>query len=239
MTKIRILLCVLLAGAAARAQSQAVSLRGQVTDPSGATVPGALVQLRGPGPEQRAFTSVSGEYSFDGLRPGKYLVRVIAKGFTVSQRRDFEINGDATLNVQLTIEAGTQVINVEDEAGRVSTEPGGNAAALVLGQKELAALSDDPDELAQQLQAMAGPSTGPNGGQIYIDGFSGGNLPPKASIREVRINSNPYSTEYDRPGFGRIEIFTRPGGDRLRVLVWAVREDRAAWAARPASGSTA
>src|SRR5207247_2153522 len=65
-------------------------------------------------------------------------------------------------------------------------------------------------------QALAGPAAGPNGGQIFIDGFTGGRLPPKAAIREIRLNANPFSAEYDRPGFGRIEIFTKPGSDRLR-----------------------
>ncbi len=95
----------------------------------------------------------------------------------------------------------------------MSTEPGANGSAVVLGQKQLAALSDDPDELAQQLEALAGPAPGPSGGQIYIDGFLGGNLPPKSAIREIRINANPFSPEYDRPGFGRVEIFTKPGAD--------------------------
>ena len=66
------------------------------------------------------------------------------------------------------------------------------------------------------LQALAGPAAGPNGGQIYIDGFSGGRLPPKESIREIRINSNPFAAEYDKLGFGRIEIFTKPGTDKFR-----------------------
>ncbi len=198
------------------AQTPATGLQGVVTDPSGATVQDALVQLRGPGGEQRATTDVTGRYSFPTLRPGKYVVRVIAKGFTVTQHRDYQISGAQTLDVQLTIEAQSQVINVEDEASKVSTDPDSNASALVIGEKELAALSDDPDELASQLQAMAGPAAGPSGGQIYIDGFSGGSMPPKSSIREVRINSNPYSTEYDRPGFGRIEILTRPGTDKIR-----------------------
>jgi hypothetical protein len=187
-----------------------------VADPSGAVVPDALVQLRGTGGERRVRTDGYGRYSFRSLPSGKYLLRVIAKGFTVSQRKDFEIGGATTLDVQLTIEAETQVLNVEAEANRVGVEAEQNGAALVLGQKELAALSDDPDELQQQLQAMAGPSAGPSGGQIYIDGFTGGALPPKSSIREVRINSNPFSPEYDRPGFGRIEIFTRPGTDAIR-----------------------
>ncbi len=54
------------------------------------------------------------------------------------------------------------------------------------------------------------------GGQIYIDGFTDGRLPPKSSIREVRINSNPLSAEYDRIGFRRIELFTKPGTDNFR-----------------------
>ena len=196
-----------------RAQSAPASLHGTITDPSNAVVPEALIQLRGPGGERRATTDTSGQYSFPALPAGKYSARVIAKGFTVGQRQNLEVSGAAVFDFQLTIEAESQVVNVEDEANKVAvnTDPNSNGGALVLGQKELQALSDDPDELAQQLQAMAGPGAGPQGGQIYIDGFTGSNLPPKSSIREVRINSNPFSPEYDRVGFGRIEIFTKPG----------------------------
>ena len=77
-------------------------------------------------------------------------------------------------------------------------------------------VEDDPDQLAEALQALAGPGAGPNGGQFFIDGFTGTRLPPRESIREIRINQNPYSSEHDRLGFGRIEIFTRPGTDRYR-----------------------
>src|SRR5271155_3534154 len=196
------------------------SLRGTVTDPSGALVPGALVQLRGPGAEQRATSDDKGQYSFISLQPGKYNVRVIAKGFSVNQKPNVEITSPQTMDVQLTIEAESQVVNVEETAGQVTTDPGSNGDALVLHAKELEALSDDPDELAQQLQAMAGPAAGPSGGQIYIDGFTGGNLPPKSSIREIRINSNPYAPEFDRPGFGRIEILTKPGTDSIRGQVF-------------------
>src|SRR4029079_6514742 len=95
-------------------------------------------------------------------------------------------------------------------------DPSTNSSAIVLKGKDLDALSDDPDDLAADLQALAGPSAGPNGGQIYIDGFTRGTLPPKSSIREVRINQNPFSAEYDRIGFGRVEILTKPGSDKWR-----------------------
>ena len=70
----------------------------------------------------------------------------------------------------------------------------------MLRGSDLDALSDNPDDLAADLQALAGPAAGPNGGAIFIDGFSGGQLPPKNSIREIRINQNPFSPEYDRLG---------------------------------------
>ena len=144
-------------------------------------------------PEKTAVTR------FPHCAPGKYNVRVIAKGFTVSGRQDVEINGPVVLDAQLIIQADTQVLNVDDEANSVVADPTSNGSALVLREKELSALSDDPDELQQQLQAMAGPGAGPNGGQIYIDGFTGGNLPNKSSIREVRINSNPFRRNTSGP----------------------------------------
>lgn len=235
MTRFFLKLSVCLAAAMmASAQSpQGASLRGVVTDPSGAVVPSAMVQIFGPGGQKRALTNESGAYEFLSLTPGKYRVRTIAKGFTIADRRDVEVRGAVTLDTQLVIEAQTQVVNVEDEANNVTTDPAQNAGALILREKELAALSDDPDELQQQLQAMAGPSAGPNGGQIYIDGFTGGNMPPKASIREVRINSNPFSPEYDRPGFGRIEIFTRPGSDKIRGSAFWLFNDQVLNARNP------
>ncbi len=85
----------------------------------------------------------------------------------------------------------------------------------MLKGKDLDALSDDPDELQSELEALAGPSAGPNGGQIYVDGFTAGQLPPKSAIREIRINQNPFSAEYDKLGYGRIEILTKPGTDKF------------------------
>jgi len=216
MKRIRALAALLVFLSVHGAAQTAASLHGVLTDPSGASVPGALVQLRGAGVDQRAKTDAGGKYSFDGIKPGKYTVRFIAKGFTLLEQKDVEIGQPTVLDEQLAIAAENQVVNVEAEANAVSADTAENGDALVLKEKELAALSDDPDELSSQLQALAGPGGGPDGAQIYIDGFTGGNLPPKSSIREVRINSNPFSPEYDRPGFGRIQIFTKPGSDKIR-----------------------
>ena len=116
---------------------------------------------------------------------------------------------------------------VTDESPTVNVEAGGNASAIVLKGKDLDALSDDPDELSNELTALAGPSAGPNGGQIYIDGFTGGQLPPKSAIREIRINQNPFSAEFDKLGYGRIEILTKPGTDKLHGQFFMQGNDKA------------
>ena len=105
---------------------------------------------------------------------------------------------------------------MQDNAGSVlSTESANNASALVLKGKDLEALADDPEDLTTDLQALAGPAAGPGGGSIYIDGLSGGQLPPKDAIREIHINQNPFAPEYDKLGFGRVEILTKPGANKF------------------------
>src|SRR6185436_9496636 len=119
------------------------------------------------------------------------------------------------LNITLSVAIEQAEVTITAEAP-IDTEPENNAGAVVLRGEALNALPDDPDDLADALQALAGPSAGLNGGSTYIDGFSSGRLPPKESIREIRINRNPFSAEYDRLGYGRIEIFTKPGTDKMR-----------------------
>ena len=75
-----------------------------------------------------------------------------------------------------------------------------------LTQDDIDALSDDPDEMAEQLRQMAGP-----GAQIFIDGFRGGRLPPKDQIQQIRFHTNSFSAEYHDAGMVRVEIITKPG----------------------------
>ncbi|HTK27148.1 MAG TPA: carboxypeptidase regulatory-like domain-containing protein, partial [Pyrinomonadaceae bacterium] len=194
------------------------SLGGTVVDSLGAVVVGATVTaVADDGTSKTTTTNNRGEFAITGLKPGKYIVNVIAANFAPFQQPDVEITAGKRneLTASLTVAAVEQKVDVSADEG-VSTDPTNNAGATVLKDKDLDALPDDPDELEAALQALAGPAAGPNGGQIYIDGFTGGRLPPKEAIREIRINSNPFSAEYDRLGFGRIEILTKPGSDKWR-----------------------
>ena len=193
------------------------TLRGQVSDPSGAVVPNATVAiLQSGGQPIPRNDQRNGNYEIGNLAPGNYTVTANADGIRrfCSERRAVNAGQVLQFNIPLEIQVEQQKVNVEEEGPQVDVNPANNASAVVLSGKDLEALPDDPDELQADLEALGRPSAGPNGGQLYIDGFTAGQLPPKSSIREIRINQNPFSAEYDKLGYGRIEIFTKPGTDK-------------------------
>src|SRR3984957_6666780 len=214
------------------------ALRGQVTDPSSAAISGATVVATPATAAPIAVqTNNQGMYEFKSLPDGTYSVTVVAQGFTLYENDKVVVADQALrLNVTMAIEVEQQKINVSDTAPTVDVNPSNNAGAIMISGKELEALPDDPHELQSDLEALAGPSAGPNGGQMYIDGFTAGQLPPKSSIREIRINQNPFSAEYDKLGYGRIEIFTKPGTDKFHGQFLADGNDSPFNAPNPFAG---
>jgi hypothetical protein len=208
---------------AARARQQAASsLSVRVVDVLGGLVVGANVKARGTdGSERTAAAASEGVYVVPNLAPGTYTLVVAARGFAVYEKAGVEVAGGRRTALAVTLE-----VTIADESVTVSkgssvnTDPENNADAIVIKGSDLDALPDDPDDLAAALRGLAGPSSGPGGGQFLVDGFSSGRIPPKESIREIRINQNPFSAEYDRLGYGRVEILTKPGTDRYRGLAF-------------------
>ena len=205
--------------------AQTATLRGVVTDETGALVPHADVTLDGPsgaGPgAQSTTTADDGSYQFDDLAPGDYTVHAAAPNLDLPEPAHVTLStGVQTLDLRLRLVVVTEQVTVTGTGARaVSLEPDNNVTAVVLKGEDLKALSDDPTDLLTDLLTLAGPSAGPSGGSIYIDGFSGGQLPTKDSIREIRINDNPFSPEFDKIGLGRIEIFTKPGTNEFHGSV--------------------
>ncbi|HEX4809897.1 MAG TPA: TonB-dependent receptor [Bryobacteraceae bacterium] len=196
-------------------------VHGVVKDDTGGIIPNAVVTLTNSTNATQTMTATTGgdgTYTVRGLAAGTYTVTATFKGL--------QQNGTVLLTVAAGQPAAGNIVMVpetqkeevtvtESNNNQVSTDPANNVGAIVLKQEDLDALPDDPDDLQADLTALAGPSSGPGGNQIYIDGFTGGRLPPKESIREIRINSNPFSAEFDKLGFGRIQIFTKPGSDKF------------------------
>jgi Carboxypeptidase regulatory-like domain len=205
------------ATASAQVSTGGTKVHGTITDPDGELIPGATVTFTpAKGPGRSVKSGSDGTYNIT-IAPGSYTMLVSMPGFASYLMTNLKVPAlpSTTLDAKLKIGEETTVVNVEASAVQLSVDPDSNASSTILQGKDLEALSDDPDELQSELTALAGPAAGPNGGQIYVDGFTGGQLPPKSSIREIRINQNPFSAEYDRLGFGRVEVFTKPGTDKL------------------------
>jgi hypothetical protein len=233
-----IALIIVLTAVFALGQQARGTLRGVIKDELGATIVGATVIVTDQaGVQKTVTTNGEGAYVVNGLAPGKYLVSANAPGFAVSEQSEIDLTAGqrAALDLTLKVTIEEQKVTIAAETP-LSTEATNNANQTLITGKDLDALPDDPDELAAALQALAGPSMGPNGGQIFVDGFSGGRMPSKDSIREIRINQNPFAAENDQAS-GRIEILTRPGTDKLRGSTFFNFEDESFNSRNPFSSS--
>ena len=206
------------------AEAQQAILRGTVADQTGARVAGAQITLHdSSGTAANTVESgQNGTFSFSELTPGTYRLEASAPGMSLEHPLSVVLRpGAQNLNLRLIVQAAKQQIEVQDQADNsVSAEAVNNASSITLRGNDLQSLGDSQEDLSQDLQALAGPSAGPNGGELFVDGFSGGNLPSKESIREIKINQNPFSPEYDKLGYGRIEISTKSGSEQVHGLTF-------------------
>jgi hypothetical protein len=203
-------------------------LAGQIADPSGAIVPGATLELsEANGTNHTSTADASGHYSFSGLPQGSYTLVVNAPGFASQTISNVVLGGPQSvlLNIKLVIETAQQDVQVSQDAA-TDTSPDRNADAITIKGSALDMLSADTSQMQQELQAMAG-ATGDGGSSMYVDGFSNGKMPPKNTIREIRINQNPFSAEYEEQGSNRIQIFTKPGSDTFHAEATAYGTDSA------------
>jgi hypothetical protein len=198
----------------AHAQQSGV-LEGRVMDPSGAVIVGAsvLVEAQPSGPAHTVQTDGEGRYRVTGLTAGRYKVTAEASGFQTAVKQVVVSSSQriATLDLHLAIATQAQQVVVQENAPQLEVSPQSNASAVSVSGNNLNALSNDPDEFQNQISSLAGPSVGVGGAEIYINGLTGSDMPPKSAIREIRVNSNPFTAENDRLGYGRIDISTKPG----------------------------
>jgi Carboxypeptidase regulatory-like domain/TonB dependent receptor len=100
-------------------QTSLTSLRGTITDPSGALIPGATVRIENKTTTLKSIqtSTNSGEYVFAQIVPGTYVVTVDSPGFgSQSKEADILVNQPATINFQLTVQSSTVTVDVSSEA---------------------------------------------------------------------------------------------------------------------------
>src|SRR5688500_3073155 len=207
-----------LTGVAHAQATQTGTLRVVVKDPSGAVVPGAMVQIRGA--EDRTAAIVRSDITSDGqgvatvadLKPGRYAAEVAFPGFETRVLPDIRVRaGDNRREAILAIQKLDESVSVGRDPRTVASDPNNDRFATTLSRDQINALPDDPDEMERVLKEMAGP-----GATIRVDGFRGGKLPPKSQIRSIRMSRDMYAAENHAAGMVFIDIVTQPGMGPLR-----------------------
>jgi hypothetical protein len=210
---------VLAAGASAQTPSSPGVLRVTVVDQSGAVIVGATVTVSGAEPATQSVaapavkTFDNGVATIPGLTPGRYTIKAEFPGFDIRLLNDVRVRaGDNKQVAVLPIQKLESSVTVAQDRQEAAADPR-QSFGTVLTRDAIEALSDDPAQLQQQLQDMAGP-----GAVIKIDGFEGGALPAKAQIRSIRISRDQFAAENHSAGGVFIEIITQPGLGPVRYF---------------------
>ncbi len=202
---------IALAGATV-ALAQNSTLRGRILDERGDAIPDAEVTLIGQdGKERKTKSGALGDFSISNVSPGNYTLSSSYKGFQTQTITDLKAPYSGVFSVKMAIAAVEVITDVSPNNSAVSAEPDQNMSAITLTEQEIQNLPDNEDDLRDFLNALAGGGVTGQGANILVDGFSGGRLPPREAIARIVIGQNIYSAEYSNPGFGRVEIITKPG----------------------------
>jgi Carboxypeptidase regulatory-like domain len=197
------------------------SITGILLDPSGAAIAKAQVILLGTGTEvARTFSQTTtdgvGAFRLDNIAPGKYALQFHAEGFrdariaaTVTHKRFSSIR----MVMQISVETENVTVATGINVPLVSTETSENQNANAIDRNALDRVPVfDQDYIATMSRFLDDSATGTNGVTLVVNGIeaNGPGVTPSA-VQEVKINNNPYSARFSRPGRARLEIITKGG----------------------------
>lgn len=210
---------VVLSAAPVHAQTVAAEgiLAGTVTDETGGILPGATVELSVAGqPNTVSTTDTLGMFRFPAVRPGPYELRVGFDGFKTTTVKGRVGARPVTQKVVLQIAGINESVAVGTRAAAVAATSAANQDAVTLGQELLSSLPVfDRDVIAMASRFLDASATGTGGVTVVVNGMEVSSLTlPASALQQIKINQDPYSAEFSRPGRGRIEILTKPGSQK-------------------------
>ena len=184
-------------------------------DASGSSVPRASVVLLSPAGEQIAATSTApdGTFRLSASKLSDGQLQIQRKGF---KTYSLDLNPSQSLEPVVAVLELADVreevnVSVSAEADQVSTDPAQNRDAAVLNDNMLEQLPVlDQDYIGAVSNFLDQGAGGNMGTTIVVDGMEqkDAGVTPSA-VQNVKINNDPYSAEFSRPGRGRIEITTK------------------------------
>jgi hypothetical protein len=151
-------------------------------------------------------TDKQGKVSFQALVDIKYRISISANGFKQYSINDINLekNGKQLFEIVLEIEPITVDVSV---AGNEGVDSDNFGRKTIIDKEEIDKLPDDPELFLKRLLEFAGVK---EKGDIVlsVNGVVVTEIPPKAKIKQIRINRNIFSAQYEGTSNASIEITT-------------------------------
>jgi carboxypeptidase family protein len=214
----RLMFALLFAFFLSQSSARGVAVSGVVSDQTGAILPGARVTILVSGsttPLQTTVGDASGAFRFDRILSGRYEIRTEFTGFkpkSTSVRVTTRAAGP--IAIVMEIESLTQEVSVSGGGAETGTAATSNLDAITVDADALDDLPVlDQDIVGAMSRFLDATAIGTSGVTLLVNGVEVNALALSASaVQQIKINQDPYSAEFMRPGRGRIEIITKPGG---------------------------
>jgi len=219
---VRLLLGSIAILAPAQNASISLSLAGTVHDTSGAVIVGAEVTLTTQDGQvvAQGVSDSAGSFRFAKISANTYTVDVTQTGFReVKQQITLTSKPRSPLRIVLPVASVKQEVTVvgSDSSAQISTEIGQNQSGNMVDSNALDRLPVfDQDYITTMSRFLDPDLSGTNGTTLVVNGVEANGPGVTASaIQSVKINQNPYTALYSRPGRARIEITTKGGTPQL------------------------
>ncbi len=259
-----LLACLLLLTCGLGAQELGTAiLSGNVTDPQGAVIVNAQVTAKNiaTSTERTTASSTAGLFAFNDLAPGKYEVRVEAKGFNPSLATvPLEVGQQVNLKIRLTVEGQQSVVQIDDTDSEVLVNTTSSVVDGVVTARQIDNLPLNGRNFLELSLLMPGNTNAPNfdptkaktvvissagqlgrGGNVTLDGMDnnddvvGGMLinVPEDSVQEFQVATNRFSAESGRSGSSIVNVVTKSGTNTLHGSASIYERDKSLQAVDP------
>jgi hypothetical protein len=238
-------------------------LSGNVTDPQGAVIVNAQVTAKNiaTSTERTTASSTAGLFAFNDLAPGKYEVRVEAKGFNPSLATvPLEVGQQVNLKIRLTVEGQQSVVQIDDTDSEVLVNTTSSVVDGVVTARQIDNLPLNGRNFLELSLLMPGNTNAPNfdptkaktvvissagqlgrGGNVTLDGMDnnddvvGGMLinVPEDSVQEFQVATNRFSAESGRSGSSIVNVVTKSGTNTLHGSASIYERDKSLQAVDP------
>jgi outer membrane receptor protein involved in Fe transport len=217
------------------AQTETGQIGGSVSDPAGAAIPGASIQVKSihTGAERSTASTGAGDYAVTNLLPDSYEVTVSAPGFQgLKQTVEVGVGTRVSQDFHLTIGTATTVVQVSESAIQVNTET--QTLSQTITSQDIGSLptiSRNPYDLVKTVGNVSDADPGQRGVGVSINGLRSASVAvlldgvsnsnafdttvaiqvPQDSMGEFTVITGDFTAEYGGASGGVVNVATKAG----------------------------